>query len=73
MVCRRGWTSKLGGWEELVNWGGGGGGGGTMGFRGEALAAAAEMAGGGVEVGTRVEGERVGWVGGYGRGGELVR
>ena len=69
-LCRRGWTSKISGWEEIERWGGGGG---TLGFRGEALAAAAEMAGGGVEVTTRVEGERVGWVGVYSRAGELVR
>ena len=46
--------------------------GGTMGFRGEALAAAAEMAGG-LCVTTRVEGERVGEECGFDRGGELVR
>lgn len=70
-ICRRGWTSKISGWEELENWGRDGAR--TMGFRGEALAAAAEMAGGGVEIMTRVEADRVGWVGNYNRAGELTR
>ncbi|KAF8424486.1 hypothetical protein EV426DRAFT_562095 [Tirmania nivea] len=69
-LCRRGWTSKISRWEEIEQWMGGGG---TLGFRGEALAAAAEMAGGGVEVTTKVEGERVGWTGLYTRAGELAR
>ena len=80
-LCRRGWTSKISDWEEIGRWKGSAvdnyscadGGGGTLGFRGEALAAAAEMAGGGVEVLTRVEGEKVGWVGTYSRAGELTR
>lgn len=76
-LCRRGWTSKISGWEEIERWKGSAvdeiSRGGTLGFRGEALAAAAEMAGGGVEVITRVEGEKVGWVGTYNRAGELTR
>ncbi|KAF8431364.1 histidine kinase-like ATPase, partial [Terfezia claveryi] len=67
-MCRRGWTSKVSRWEEVERWVGSGG---TLGFRGEALAAAVEMADGGVEVTTRVEGEKVGWVGVYGRTGQI--
>ncbi|KAF8469719.1 histidine kinase-like ATPase [Kalaharituber pfeilii] len=67
-VARRWWTSKIAGWEDLSRWRGHGG---TLGFRGEALASAAEMSSG-LSVGTRVEGERVGWVGEYDRAGKLV-
>ena len=71
-VCRRWWTSKLGGWEEMARWGGKGAGGATLGFRGEALASACEMSGG-VEIVTRVVGEKVAWVGGFDRAGMLAR
>ncbi|KAI5779871.1 hypothetical protein DFH27DRAFT_657266 [Peziza echinospora] len=68
VLARRSWTSKIRRWEEVER-----GIVGTLGFRGEALAAAADMAGGGLEIVTRTEGERVAWEGRFDRAGELVR
>lgn len=53
LVCRRHYTSKIRGLEDLKAIGGS-----SLGFRGEALASAAELAGG-LVVTTRVEGEDI--------------
>lgn len=68
-VAKRWWTSKISTWDEIGSWKGDTG---TLGFRGEALASAAEMAGK-MMVTTRVEGERIGQVCGYDRAGKMIR
>ncbi|PWY89195.1 hypothetical protein BO70DRAFT_331061 [Aspergillus heteromorphus CBS 117.55] len=65
-VCKRTFTSKIQTVEDLRSVGGK-----SLGFRGEALASAAEMSGG-LTVGTRVEEEAVGTSVRYGRDGELL-
>ncbi|KAA8648438.1 putative DNA mismatch repair protein [Aspergillus tanneri] len=65
-VCRRTFTSKIQTLENLAKVGGK-----TLGFRGEALASAAEVSGG-VNIFTRVETELVGSSIKYGRKGELI-
>lgn len=66
-VCRRAFTSKIATVEDLRKLGGK-----SLGFRGEALASAAEVCGG-VTVTTRVEADPVGFCIKYGRNGELIR
>jgi DNA mismatch repair ATPase MutL len=66
-VCKRGFTSKIRTVEDLRTLGGT-----SLGFRGEALASAAEMSGG-LTVATRVDAEVVGSLLKYGRDGELLR
>ncbi|KAE8409065.1 histidine kinase-like ATPase [Aspergillus pseudonomiae] len=66
-VCRRTFTSKIQTVEDLRTLGGK-----SLGFRGEALASAAEVSGG-VTITTRVEAEMVGTSIKYGRNGELIR
>ena len=66
-VCKRTFTSKLQTVEDLRTIGGR-----SLGFRGEALASAAEISGG-VTVTTRVHDEPVGSSAKYGRDGELLR
>ncbi|KAE8350324.1 DNA mismatch repair protein [Aspergillus coremiiformis] len=65
-VCRRSFTSKIQTVEDLRSLGGK-----SLGFRGEALASAAEVSGG-VTVTTRIEAELVGSSIKYGRNGELI-
>ncbi|GFF93830.1 isoform 3 of PMS1 protein homolog 1 [Aspergillus udagawae] len=65
-VCKRAFTSKIETVEDLRNLGGK-----SLGFRGEALASAAEVCGG-VTVTTRVEADPVGFCMKYGRNGELI-
>ncbi|GIJ90616.1 hypothetical protein Asppvi_009577 [Aspergillus pseudoviridinutans] len=65
-VCRRAFTSKIETVEDLRKLGGK-----SLGFRGEALASAAEVCGG-VTVTTRVEADPVGFCMKYGRNGELI-
>lgn len=67
VVCKRAFTSKIQTVEDLRNIGGK-----MLGFRGEALASAAEMSGG-LTVSTRVGVESVGSSVKYGRNGELIR
>jgi DNA mismatch repair ATPase MutL len=67
VVCKRGFTSKIRTVEDLRALGGT-----SLGFRGEALASAAEMCGG-LTVATRVEAEVVGSLLKYGRDGGLIR
>jgi DNA mismatch repair ATPase MutL len=67
VVCKRGFTSKIRTVEDLRALGGT-----SLGFRGEALASAADMCGG-LSVATRVEAEVVGSLLKYGRDGELIR
>lgn len=57
LICRRYCTSKLSGMSDLSTIGGT-----SLGFRGEALASAAEISGGALMVTTRVEGEDAGVV-----------
>ncbi|OJD19948.1 hypothetical protein AJ78_00142 [Emergomyces pasteurianus Ep9510] len=66
LVCKRNCTSKLQTIDELKNVGGS-----TLGFRGEALASAAEMCGG-IQITTRTSGELVGTSLTYDRAGLLV-
>ncbi|KAF7133777.1 hypothetical protein CNMCM5793_005131 [Aspergillus hiratsukae] len=66
-VCRRAFTSKIATVDDLRKLGGK-----SLGFRGEALASAAEVCGG-VTVTTRVEADPVGFCVKYGRNGELIR
>ncbi|OJD27590.1 hypothetical protein ACJ73_01012 [Blastomyces percursus] len=66
LVCKRSCTSKLQTINELKNIGGS-----TLGFRGEALASAAEMCGS-MAITTKVAGEMVGETLKYGRTGLLV-
>ncbi|PGH26749.1 hypothetical protein AJ80_01513 [Polytolypa hystricis UAMH7299] len=65
LVCRRNCTSKIQTIDDLNNVGGS-----SLGFRGEALASAAEMCGA-ITVTTRVDGEITGEILKYGRDGEL--
>ncbi|OJJ98272.1 hypothetical protein ASPACDRAFT_11607, partial [Aspergillus aculeatus ATCC 16872] len=65
-VCRRSFTSKIQTVEDLRHVGGT-----WLGFRGEALASAAEVSSS-VVVTTRVENDSVGYVLKYGRDGELI-
>lgn len=67
MVCRRYCTSKIRELDDLEIIGGT-----SLGFRGEALASAAEMSGS-VVVTTRVEGEAVAVTSKFGRQGEIER
>lgn len=67
LVCKRTFTSKIQTVEDLRTLGGK-----SLGFRGEALASAAEVSGG-VTITTRVEAEMVGTSIKYGRNGELIR
>lgn len=66
-ACKRTFTSKIHTVEDLKNIGGK-----SLGFRGEALASAAEMSSA-VTVITRVEAELAGSSIKYGRNGELIR
>ncbi|KAL2818082.1 hypothetical protein BJX63DRAFT_384536 [Aspergillus granulosus] len=66
VVCRRGFTSKIQTVEDLMNVGGT-----SLGFRGEALACAAEISGE-LAIMTRTEPELVGACLKYGRDGELL-
>ncbi|RDW81631.1 putative DNA mismatch repair protein [Aspergillus mulundensis] len=66
LVCRRAFTSKIHTVEDLRNIGGK-----SLGFRGEALASAAEVSGT-LTVSTRVDTDPVGSSLKYGRNGELV-
>ncbi|KAL4935278.1 hypothetical protein BDV06DRAFT_234479 [Aspergillus oleicola] len=66
LVCKRTFTSKIHTVEDLKNIGGK-----SLGFRGEALASAAEIAGT-LTVSTRVDSEPVGSSLKYGRNGELT-
>ncbi|PKX91092.1 putative DNA mismatch repair protein [Aspergillus novofumigatus IBT 16806] len=65
-VCRRAFTSKIETVDDLRKLGGK-----SLGFRGEALASAAEVCGG-VTVTTRVKADPVGFCMKYGRNGELI-
>ncbi|OQD69053.1 hypothetical protein PENPOL_c002G03603 [Penicillium polonicum] len=65
-VCKRAFTSKIQTLDDLKNVGGS-----SLGFRGEALASAAEMSGI-IAVTTRVESEVAGRCLKYGRNGELI-
>ncbi|KAL4947866.1 hypothetical protein BDW69DRAFT_203939 [Aspergillus filifer] len=65
-VCKRTFTSKIHTLDDLRNVGGT-----SLGFRGEALASAAEIAGT-LTVSTRTESESVGSLLKYGRNGELI-
>lgn len=67
VVCKRTFTSKIQTVDDLINIGGV-----SLGFRGEALASAAEMSGG-LNVTTRVGAEMVGSSIKYGRDGEMIR
>lgn len=67
LVCKRAFTSKISTVEDLS-----GLGGKSLGFRGEALASAAEVSGG-VTITTRTAAEPVGSVLKYGRNGDLLR
>lgn len=67
VVCKRTFTSKIQTVEDLKNIGGN-----LLGFRGEALASAAEMSSS-IAVTTRVEAELAGSSIKYGRNGELIR
>lgn len=67
LVCRRSFTSKIQTVDDLRNVGGN-----FLGFRGEALASAAEMSGS-FTVTTRNDGQVVGSTLQYGRNGELIR
>ena len=66
MICRRYCTSKLRSMEELSLVGGR-----TLGFRGEALASAADLSGG-LVVTTRIEGESVAACLKFERSGEIL-
>lgn len=66
-VCRRTFTSKIQTLDDLRRVGGK-----SLGFRGQALASAAEISGA-VNIFTRVESEPVGTCMKYGRNGELSR
>lgn len=65
-VCKRAFTSKIRTLDDLKNVGGS-----SLGFRGEALASAAEMSGV-LAVTTRVESEVAGRCSKYGRNGEVI-
>ncbi|KAJ5680005.1 hypothetical protein N7536_011144 [Penicillium majusculum] len=65
-VCKRAFTSKIQTLDDLKNVGGS-----SLGFRGEALASAAEMSGV-LAVTTRVESEVAGRCSKYGRNGEVI-
>ncbi|GIK07313.1 hypothetical protein Aspvir_002975 [Aspergillus viridinutans] len=65
-VCKRAFTSKIETVDDLRKLGGK-----SLGFRGEALASAAEVCGG-VTVTTRVQADPVGFCMKYGRNGELL-
>lgn len=67
LVCKRTFTSKIQTVEDLRTLGGK-----SLGFRGEALASAAEVSGG-VTITTRIEEDMVGTTIKYGRNGELIR
>lgn len=67
VVCKRTFTSKIETISDLRNIGGT-----SLGFRGEALASAAEMSGG-LNVATRAASEMVGSSIKYGRDGEMIR
>lgn len=67
VVCKRTFTSKIQTVDDLKSIGGS-----SLGFRGEALASAAEMSGG-LTVTTRVAAEMVGSSIKYGRDGEMIR
>lgn len=67
LVCKRTFTSKIQTVDDLKNIGGN-----YLGFRGEALASAAEMSSN-ITITTRVEAERVGSSVKYGRNGESIR
>ncbi|KAL4864898.1 hypothetical protein BDV12DRAFT_175527 [Aspergillus spectabilis] len=66
LACRRAFTSKIHTLEDLRNVGGK-----SLGFRGEALASAAEVSGS-LTISTRVDAEPVGSSLKYGRNGELI-
>jgi len=67
LVCKRSFTSKIETLEDLRNVGGD-----SLGFRGQALASAAEMSGS-LTVTTRVETQVVGSMLKYDQTGELIR
>ncbi|KAI9835741.1 MAG: hypothetical protein M1819_001919 [Sarea resinae] len=67
MICRRHCTSKLREWKDLKDIGGT-----WLGFRGEALASAAEMSGG-LAITTKVEGEATAALLKIGKSGDIIR